>query len=235
MDDEARYFTVVLGKYNQPYHTKDGILFSQAVKHMESNKSLIDIIAQKQLAHVGIKASNIQELMLEAFYNLDKWMMNYIPNNLYEKRIGALDQMVEDLIRGIVTIAFNITNNKQGLTSKTINRFIKSATKTRWFANSTMFRSSPQLFNDNWLLGIGAKRFRSVDNPNSKPFQKSKGKTMPIEIIKAHPSHIVCESLLAIPSSNPIVSGTINPYCEIDKDGNIVKPDYANQIDNLFD
>lgn len=233
-DPKGRYFKVVLGKYNQPYHSKDGILFSQAEKHLESNSSLLDIIAKKRLHHVGIDVNSIEELLFEAYYNLDQWLLNYRPNDLYDKRIGGLDQMVEELIRSIVTVAYRTTNNKQGLNHQSITKFTKSASKPRWFANSSMFRSSPQLFNDNWLLSIGSKRFRSVDNPTAKPFQKSKGKTMPIELIKAHPSHMVVESILTIPSSNPIVSGSINPYCQIDEDGNIIKPDYAETVDNIF-
>lgn len=234
VDPDAKYFKVTLGKYNQPYTSKDGILFKHAEKHLKSNETLFDIMAQRQLSNIDIQATNIQELLFESFYKIDKWISEYVPNDLYEKRIGGLDQMVEGLIRNVVTVAYNIVNDKQGLTLKNIKSFIQSASKQKWFSGSTMFRSNPQIYNDNWLLSIGGKRFRSIDNPHNNPHNTTKTKVIPTELIKAHPSQAVVESILAIPSSNPCVSGTINPFIETDEDGNIIKPDYAYALDNVF-
>jgi hypothetical protein len=38
---------------------------------------------------------------------------------------------------------------------------------------------------------------------------------------------------MAIPSSSPGVAGTINPFCEIDEDGNILTVPWAEPVEEL--
>ena len=86
-------------------------------------------------------------------------------------------------------------------------------------------------------MSVGAKRFLSLDSIESQgrgSGKRKKTKTPP-HLLKSHPSQLVVTSILDIPSSNPIATGSISPYLQIDEEGNIIKPDYADEISHAFD
>ena len=93
---------------------------------------------------------------------------------------------------------------------------------------------SPSQYNDNWLLSVGAKKTRqnsSINKNSSKGGSTSKTSTPEHRF---HPSMAVVESIIAFSSSNPGISGTINPFLEIDSHGFIHKPDYAAEVDAIL-
>lgn len=232
------YYTTVLGKYTYPNATNATLLYENAIKHLETTDTLLDPPAQYQLAQIGIKVKNIYELLLCVFFNIDNWIVGYDPTDLYEKKIGALDQIMAPLVSTINSKLFQIINSKnEGLTQETINRFVTSASQHEsWLTGNVVFRANPTMCNDNWLLAIGSKRFRSLNNMEQKGKQRGSGKNMPTALLKAHPSHLMVESILALPPSSPIVSGEINPYCIINENGDII-PDEAlkEKIAHVYD
>ena len=230
------YYKTVLGKYTYPSNTNGQLLFDNARKHLETTDTLLDPPAQYQLAQIGIHVKDIYELLLVAFFNIDQWIVGYNPTNLYEKKIGALDQIMAPLVAIINSKLFQIVNNRnEGLTQETVKRFTTSASQHEsWLMGNSMFRANPTICNDNWLIAIGANRFRSLENTETKS-SPSGGRNMPVALLKAHPSQLVVESILTLPPSNPIISGTISPFLKIDPDGNIIKPEWADELEHIFD
>ena len=57
----------------------------------------------------------------------------------------------------------------------------------------------------------------------------------PPNLLRAHPSQIACFSVLDIPASTPIATGSLNPYLQIDEEGNVIKSKYAKYIEHVFD
>ena len=96
-------------------------------------------------------------------------------------------------------------------------------------------RGNPTIYHANALITILSKYFRSFDNLETKADTRKKRKRVSAHLIAKHPSHVVVTSVLAIPSSNPGVSGSIGPYAPIDKEGNFYKPEWANKFDHVFD
>ena len=235
LDTQLNYYWTVLGKYTYPTNTNGLLLFDNAKKHLETTDTLLDPPAQYQLSQIGINVKDIYELLFVVFFNIDNWIVTYNPTNLYEKKIGALDQIMAPLVTLINNKLFQIVNNKaEGLTQETVKRFASSASQHEsWLMGNNAFRANPSICNDCWMLAIGTKRFRSLENTETKGSNTSQN--MPVALLKAHPSQLVVESLLALPPSAPIRTGEISAFIKIDEDGNIIPPEWAHELDHVFD
>lgn len=239
LQPSAAYFKVALGKYTYPSSKVDMLLYNNAEEHLMMCKTLLDATAQRQLHVAGIQAKDFNELMFRAFYDIDHWVLSYRPTDLYDKKIGSLDQLMAGLVRDITTKQLSTLNKskKTGLTPQSISQMMRSSSRRPgWFNTSSMLRPNPTIYADNWLLAIGAKRFRSLENTEVKITDRNKkGKKIPISVLLAHPSHLVVEAISAIPPSNPCITGTINCYITTDSDGNIIRPDYADLVEHVYD
>jgi len=86
------------------------------------------------------------------------------------------------------------------------------------------------------LLSIGLKRFLSLESIETDSCRNGKKATkVAANLITAHPSHLSVSSVLDIPSSSPIVTGSMNPFAIIDTDGNIIVPPFAAEIAHIYD
>jgi hypothetical protein len=171
------------------------------------------------------------------FYNIDDLIVTYDPTNLYNKKIGSLDQLMSSIVRDIAHRQYNVINSKQEkLTQKAVSTFCRSASQqATWIGKTQVFRPNPSLYNDNWLLAIGLKRFISLESIETEAVRAGKKSTkVSARLIKAHPSQLIVTSISDIPSSSPVVTGSMNPFCEIDDDGNIIKPPFADEINDVF-
>ena len=238
------YFQVALGRYTYPSNTKEQLILNNAQVHLKMTDTLLDAPERQQLAEIGIHVTDIYDLIRVIFFNMDRWIIQYNPTDLYSKKIGSLDQITSSLVTDFFSKQFQILNDKEGLTQDTVASFMRSIGKLNgWFSGSTVFRANPSLCNDNYLTAIGAKQFLSIENIETKSTKggpgKShggkRGKKMPVSLMVADPSRIGITSILAYPSSQPIVSGDMNPFAEITQDGNFIKPDFADEIEHVFD
>jgi hypothetical protein len=233
---QSAYYAVVLGKWTDTSNVqRRELLHKNAVYHLQMNDSILDPAAIQQYQKIGIRADNIDSLLLEAFYNLDMWLSStrYQGNDLYDKKIGALDQMMAVLVRTFNTKMFKkLINDKAGLTKDSVKSVMYAPRRHQWITGSSMFSSMPTVYNDNFLLTIGARRYRSKDNVEQADGHRT---GLSIQELKAHPSQAIVESILYYPNSNPVVTGSINPYLEIDSAGNIIRPDIADEIEHCFD
>lgn len=251
VDESASYFKVVLGRYLFPTTAQEIMLYNYTIDHLETNKTLISPISKSVLAGIGINVSDIYDLIHYIFYNLDGILVNYNPVDLYTKKIGQLDQLMSGVTKEIYKQCFMLYNKKKpGLTRETVSNLMRKASNiNEWFKYSRsskgskgsgvastpkLFRASPSFYNDNWLLQIGAKRDRSPDNVEIRSSKKGKKSFPSMSLMKSHPSHLVVESFINFPSSSPIVTGTINPFLEIDAKGNVIRPNYADEVENVF-
>lgn len=232
------YYKTVLGKYTYPTTTNALLLHDNAEKHLETTNTLLDPPAQYQLATIGIQVADVYELLHEVFYNIDKWIVSYEPTNLFGKKIGSLSQMMAPLVSSINTKQFSVINAKksEGLTHDTVKRFVTTASQgEHWMMANPVFRANPTLCNDNSLLSVLTKRFRSLENTETKAGPTG-GRNMPVALLKAHPSQLVVESILALPPSSPIVTGEVNPMVQVDMDtGFFIIPNWYREIEHVFD
>ena len=237
---DGHYYKTVLGKYTFPTCTNAGTMYDGAIKHLETTDTVLDVPTIYQLSLIGINVKDIYELLLSIFYNIDNWLVGHDPTDLFHKKLGSLEKILSHVVTKLNTQLFQIINNrKEGLKGEIIKQFTRSVSQTEdKITRSEMFRANPSFCNDNWLIGIGAQRYRSMQNTETASPEKSgkkSGKKMPKELLKAHPSHLVVESIDHLPPSNPVSSGSINPFVQIDKDGNFIKPEWYPEIEHVFD
>lgn len=237
---DGHYYKTVLGKYTFPTCTNTGTMYDGAIKHLETTDTVLDVPTMYQLSLIGINVNDIYGLLLAIFYNIDNWLVGHDPTDLFHKKLGSLEKILSHVVTRLNTQLFQIINNrKEGLKGEIIKQFTRSVSQTEdKITRSEMFRANPSFCNDNWLIGIGAQRYRSMQNTETASPEKSgkkSGKKMPKDLLKAHPSHLVVESIDHLPPSNPVSSGSINPFVQIDKDGNFIKPDWYSEIEHVFD
>ena len=189
----------MLGKYTYPSTTNAQLLYDNAEKHLETTATLLDPPAQYQLATINIRVHDVYDLLREVFYNIDRWIVSYEPTNLFSKKIGSLSQLMAPLVSSINTKLFGVINAKnEGLTPDTVKRFVTTASQgENWMMANAVFRANPTICNDNSLLTVLTKRFRSLENTETK--STTGGRNMPVALLKAHPSQLVVESILALP------------------------------------
>ena len=207
---------------------------------------MLDLVAKEQLRTVGCKCDNVYDLLYWMYYNIDDLLVSYDPTDLYDKKIESMDNLASRVARNIATIQYGIINSKKAiLDDKTVEQFCKKASqRPSWFAvddndrSSKVFRPSPSLCGDCLLLAITMKRILSLDSVTSTFGHKnkksgSKNKTSPL-LLKAHPSQLVVTAPLDIPASSPVETGSMSPWCEITERGAIIRPSYADEIEDVF-
>ena len=200
------------------------------------NKTIIDPASKKQHSYVGIVYDDLDGLMTYMFNNIDYLIVEYSQNsnNLFTKKIAVSDQMLSSMIKKFNTkLLDEIVNTKVGLRHETIKKLMYPQSYIQWVNKSPMFRGQPTIHNDNFLLSIGKTKFRTT--ANTEMTNDRVGNNLSFGLLKADPSFIVVESITVYPSSNPVIAGSINPYLQIDDGGYIIRPDWVDEIEDIFD
>jgi hypothetical protein len=233
---EPGYYILATGKWYYPSVTNVSMLYDNACDYIRMNNTILDQAAMRQHASIGIKYNNLDELMLYMFYNIDRLVVEYNENsnNLFDKKIGTAELMLSPLIRKFNTrLLDKVINSKVGIKAETVKTLMYPQSYSQWMKKSAMFRGAPSIYNDNWLLAIGKYRFRTT--ANAEITDDPTGSNLPFELLRADPSFMVVESILTYPSSRPVESGSINPFLQVDDEGYIIRPPWADEIKDVFD
>lgn len=237
------YYRVVLGRYTYSQirgtdPNKAVMYADNACKHLATTDSILDEPSRVQLRTIGVNVENIYEFLRVAFYRMDEWLVNYSPCDLYDKKIGSLDSLMSVLVYNINKKLFSLVNAKDAeLKKNTVRSYIKKCSQMpNWITTNPVFRANPSFCNDNMLITISGKRYRSLENVETSGRSRSNKKTtvMTNSLLKAHPSHLVVESIVSLPESNPVVTGEINGHLQIDTNGQIIRPPEADEIANIY-
>ncbi len=234
--NNAEYYIAALGKYNNPTVEKVISLMENATNHIKMNDTLLDPISRYQLQTVGIYVDGFYDFILYMYQHIDELLNNYSPVNQFEKKIGALNQMMGGVTRNNFFKVYGIINNRNvGVNRRTIRRYVKSTSyPTNWLQDCDTVRCNPTLYNDNWIESIGLNRIRTLQNAETGERSKKKIRIAEYQL-KAHASQLVVESSLDIPTSSPIEAGSINPYIPVNSmDGLINIPEYYSEIEDIY-
>ena len=232
------YYRTIMGKYIDPTSENMQRLYDNAVKHLETTNTVVDPISQIQLAAAGLPVHDIYDLIRQIFFRIDELIIDYDPRDLYNKKIGTLNQLLAPCVEKINLAQFRLINNKnETLSPQTVASFAaRSSQYSNYLIHSEIFRSNPTFMNDNYLLSIGTKCFRTTEEVETRrPSRSGHKSSIPRQGLVAHPSRLVVMALTSISSSSPLVSGDINPYLQIDDNGDIIKPAWAEEIAHVFD
>lgn len=244
--DSTAYYLTVLGKFTSSKETSmTKLLLPNAQKHLAMTDPMLDLVAKEQLRQIGCECKDVYDLLYWMYYNIDDQLVTYDPTNLYDKKIESLDNLACRVARTIAYVQYAIINSKKAiLDRRTVEQFCKRASqRASWLAagenerSCKIFGVNPAFCNDSYLLGGGIQRclmLESMSSSFSRRGHRAGKSKVPPHLLRAHPSQLVVTSLLDIPASSPIQTGSLNPYVEIDENGNILKPEYADEIKNVF-
>jgi len=222
------YYKVCMGRYIFKVGSEP-LLCSNIIDHMSSLEQFIDPKAIMQLSKVDIYAKDIYELFEIIELKIDEWLVHYKPTDMFQKRLGAMDELQTSFIQEIFNSAYDIGNKKNRvLTPDVVKAFTKkipSGSIVHHMRGNKMLQM-PQKYNSNWLITIGAKQIRSIDNIEKRS-APNKSRRISDYLVLADESVPVVETMLTYPTSAPCTSGNINPFIEVDSTGGIIEPDYA--------
>lgn len=220
--DKTLYKTI-LGKNLYGSGTKEALAAGHAESHLSSLESYLDPFTKNELGLMRIYCDDIFDLLVAVFFNIDSWLVNYSPNDLFEKRIGGADAILMSIVKFIFTRFYETLKKQKCLTVKSIKSMLKcDPMKIKDIYLSPCLRSASSCYGDNYAISCAVKRMRqtSQEQPRQK---KSMVNISTDRSHQFHPSFAAIESITAISTSSPGISGEINPFAVIDKNGCFVK------------
>lgn len=215
---DKTFYKMLLGKNLYGVATKEALAAGHAEGHLESLKSYLDQHTKRELSLMRIYCDDVFDLFVTVFFNIDSWLINYSPNDLFEKRIGGADLILMDMVRSIFTRFYDTLKKNKVITIKNIRSMLKMDPMRItgiWKVPSLQPNSS--LYNDNVLISTAIKKIRQTSTQENA--SKKNTNLITANEHQFHPSFVAIESPLAISSSSPGTSGDINPFAEIDKMG----------------
>lgn len=235
-DTVGTIWKIILGKSIHGHQTPGPLAHNHTEKHFASLSTYLDYLTQHELTTIGVCVDDIYDLLIVVFKNIDKWIANYRPNNLYDKKLGVLELILSPIVEAIFNKMYSNPND-QKLTIKSVRNMLRVPSKKIAALYKCGAIQGATIINDNELLTIqGKKIIQPIDAEKSG--KKGKGKRQANIITDPtyafDTSQVVIESILSIPASNPGAAGFINPYAKIDNRGNLLCPEYArDDLDDL--
>ena len=219
-DEESSdiHFKTYMGKMLYPELAKP-VAFSQAKTHLSSIDNFLDIITQDKFKTFGLKVKDIWDFIYYIFLNIDNILTNFIPQNLYDKRLDIADQyMLSIYIQKLYT---NIYDNKNKNKNKNDPTKLLTALNIR-----PEIKRISQIPNVNALNAIvngnlAFLSFRTIDLSNLNSYNSANSPSN-----RAHQSKINNTSPIGFIGKNS-TDAIINPYTELDAYGGIT--------DNIID
>ena len=169
-----------------------------------------------------IYCNDVFDLFVSVFFNIDNWLINYYPNDLFEKRIGGADLILMSMVKSIFLRFYETLQKNKVIALRHIKSMLKmDSMRITAIYKVPSLQANNSLYNDNVLIGILIKKIRQSSTQENA--SKKNTNLLTAAEHQFHPSFAAIESLLAIPSSSPGIAGEINPFAVIDKMGYFVK------------
>jgi hypothetical protein len=221
-DENAAVWKIILG--NIIFKDRDSPkAYSNADTHLKSVDHFIDPITSDRFKTYGVSIDTTYDLLVYVFKVIDEFMVNNLVQDIYNSRL--------DVKNGILVQSFAMKIYKSlYYLSKKSNIKYTDVTKALRFS-PMMFRqpnssrsdddkeyiAPPEIVGDNYLLSGGLNKLRLGGKPEQR----------------LHPSMLVAESICAFVGKVIGKTGLLNPMISTDKDGGILHPPYAKDIDDI--
>jgi hypothetical protein len=222
-------FRIMLGRIVYRGEPIEDIQYkSHADIHMISVNTYLDPLTRKRLHDSGIHISDIYDLFQYIFTEIDSITLNSTHSNLYDRRIDIIHSILVTTIgRNIFIKFYNETKTRRKLDERDIGNILKfnpMMISTIWKASKNII-SEGSAYGDNWLLSFGISKTRQTGNGNASIMAYEHN---------FHPSMAVVESVGTFSKSSPGITGSVNPFIKIDENGTIIRPDDADEIDEIL-
>ena len=216
-------YRAIFGKIWKGKDCKTALAASHCENHLKSTRIALDETAIKNMyAEKRLMCENTFDLLTHVFFNIDDWLLVYSPNDLFEKRLSGIATLFEKVISVINNKFYKSANNKKIGAHKVKETLRFDAMMIRNIYCLKCVQANPSAYNDNELFSKLIKKKRP-NSGNEKTGKKKSNNTMHDPAHQFSPSFLAIESIWSISSSAPGVSGDINPYVEIDENGEFLK------------
>jgi hypothetical protein len=231
---DNRYYTIVTGKWCNTSLEYEVYLMSSAEEYLKMNKTIIDPAHRARHASVGLVYETLDDLMLLMFDRIDSLMADHTRNriDMLRKRLASTDTIAAKMFEMVNRRVFALMNARNERKPADIRKLMYHLGYRKAISGIKIFRRAPTLYSDNALAVLGQRftTLTSMDMDNTKG-----GRTkIPIHLLTMHYSYIPVVSVMTYPASRPIISGSINPYVEVDQFGNIQTPDYVEDLKPIY-
>lgn len=225
---------VMLGQLIEGTSITLAIALQKAEKHLDSLDTYLDLISLKRYESFGFTGINtIYDLFSHVFLNIENILYKFEPNDLFQKRIDTIEQIMID---SIVSNIYNRIYKKKNTVSIQREDVIKSIFNIKARSIYQIYagdnvRSNPAYYNDNLLYNYYLKMTRPSSKKKSANGQIIKRNKLTISKQNFHLSYAIIESLLGYSSNNPQKASSINPFMSISEYGGFEVPEYAKHFD----
>lgn len=226
------FYKTILGKSLYGASTKDSLAANHAESDLRSLQSYLDIHTKQNLELLHIYCNDIFDLFVTVFFNIDSWLLDYSPNDLFAKRLGGIELLLMGSVKNTFTRFYETLRKNKTITTSNIQTMLKMDSMA--IAKIHMvpcISSNTSLYNDNTLISTLIKKIRLISTQENRRSKKTNLISAKEHIF--HPSFLAIESVLAISSSSPGISGDINPFAVIDNNGSFLK-DQMPWIDEIL-
>lgn len=198
--------------------------------HMSTLETYLDATSRSRLHNMGIEVDSIYDLLRYMFFNIDRLIATHTHTNLFTKRFDILDNLLGVYIVAPIYISFyKIEVRNKNLDLDTVKRMLRmSPTLIHGIYKSDAANKSADAYGDNALLSIYARRVLMTSSGNGKKSTNKHSLTAPEN--RSDVSQITVQSYVTFSSNNPNHTGTIGPFTEIDKEGNILETDISKAL-----
>jgi hypothetical protein len=209
------------------------VALQKATKHLDSLESYLDFISQKRYESFGLKnIESIYDLFIYVFLNIETILHKFEPNDMFQKRIDTIEQI---LIDSIISNIYNRIYKKKNTASIQREDTIKGIFNIKARSIYSIYsgdnvRSNPACYNDNKLFNYYLKMNSPSSKQKSASGQITKRNKVTISKRNFHMSLALVESLLGYSSNNPQKSSSLNPFLDINDYGGFVVPKYYEHL-----
>jgi hypothetical protein len=223
-------FRVMLGKITHGANVAEIAGNKKIEDHIASLDSYLDPITRVRLHEYGILVSDIYDLLQYVFTNINEIIRTTSHTNLYHSRIDYLEELlVETIVKSVYGRWYDAVTDPKKLNEKEVKSILFFAPNLiAKLHTSRIVQKNPPAYGDNALVGWLIQKIRQSGLSASGHTNRSPDH-------RFHTSMAVVESLIALSKSNPGAGGSINPYLPITRNGSVIRPDYAEEIDTLSD
>lgn len=232
---DNRYYKIATGKWCNPQLEYEVYLLSSAEEYLHMNRTIIDPDHHAKHASIGLVYDNLDDLMLLMFNRIDSLMADLTKHriDMLRKRLSSTDTIAAKMFEIVNRRIFGLMNARNKREKPDIRKLMYHISYRKAITGIRIFRRSPTIYSACALAVIGQRytTLTSVDIDNSKGGGKAK---IPISLVTMHYSYIPVVSAMTYPASRPIVSGSLNPYVQVDKYGNIITPAFVDDLKNIY-
>lgn len=230
---DPRLWRIILGSIVKNSRS-EGKLANEMDVHMDSLSHYIDDLVIAMFKRENYDIQNMWEFLHFVIENMQAIQQSTDVSSMYGKRFVVLRYVLFDITKDIFSATFNLVRNKNSLTKKSIEDTLRKQIQFNRIVKINDSKhgetSIQQISGDSMLLKVTGT---IVQQARANEGFKTDGTDTNLSLV-AHSSIAVATSHMNQPGSDPTGRSSVSPFCPIDNDHTVVKPEpFKGLIDSI--